>query len=162
MGPGGLTAPVPPHLVSPVLAFLEGEGADAAGRSLFDVLALDDVTLERTHDVIQWLFPLTEASSAVPGSPVLTAGDVAAIQASGLAQCALAAATDRMDRFYRATHDWLMPNDHNHLRITRIIRSLRLLCGDDPADAFKAAILWRVEATRAPVSARSRGYWATA
>lgn len=148
--------------MSPVLAFLEGEGCDASGRSLFDVLALDDAGLDQAHDVIPWLFPLTEPWSAVPGEPVLGTGDVAAIRDSGMAQCALAASTDRMDRFYRASHNWLMPNDHNHKRITHIIRSLRLLCGDDQADAFKAAILWRVEATRAPIGARSRGYWATA
>ncbi len=145
-----------------VVAFLEGEGPDAAGRSVFDVLAFDNAALERTHDFIQWLFPLTEASRAVPDAPVLTADDIAAIQASGLAHCALAAATDRMDAFYQTTHDWLMPNDHNHLRITRIIRSLRLLVGDEPADRFRDAILSRVEATRAPISARSRGYWMTA
>ena len=67
-----------------------------------------------------------------------------------------------MEAFYRATHDWMMPNDHNHLRITRIIRSLRLLRGDDEADAFRNAILALVEAARAPISARSRGYWSTA
>jgi hypothetical protein len=55
-----------------------------------------------------------------------------------------------------------MPNDHNHRRITRIIRSLRLLQGDEAADAFRDAILARVQETRAPVSARSLGYWATA
>ena len=148
--------------MSAIVAFLEGEGPDARGRTLFDVLAFDDALIEQRHDFIQWLFPLTEPSAAVAGSPVLTSEDVAAIQASGMAQIALAAATDRMDRFYRATHDWLMPSDHNHLRISRIIRSLRLLSGDAQAEAFKAAILWRVEATRAPVSARSRGYWATA
>ncbi len=148
--------------MSPVLAFLEGEGCDARGRTVFDVLAFDDAAIESQHDFIQWLFPLTEASAAVAGSPVLTPEDVVAIRDSTLAQCTLAAATDRMDRFYRATHDWLMPADHNHLRITRIIRSLRLLSGDDQAEAFKAAILWRVEATQAPVSALSRGYWATA
>lgn len=145
-----------------IVAFLEGEGPDDGGRSLFGILAFDDVRLETTHDFVQWLFPLTEPSGAVPGSPVLGPGDVDAIRASGMAQCALAAATDRMDAFYRATHDWLMPNDHNHRRITRIIRSLRLLRGDEAADAFRAAILARVEATRAPISARSRGYWATA
>ena len=145
-----------------VVAFLEGEGPDVAGRSVFDVLAFDNATLERTHDFIQWLFPLAEVSGAVPDAPVLTADDIAAIQASGLAHCALAAATDRMDAFYRTTHDWLMPNDHNHRRITRIIRSLRLLVGDAQADAFRDAILARVEETRAPVSVRSRGYWATA
>ncbi len=145
-----------------IVAFLEGEGPDARGRTLFDVIAMDNAALERTHDFIQWLFPLREPSRAVPDAPVLTDADVEAIRESGMAQIALAAATDRMDAFYAATHDWLMPNDHNHLRITRIIRSLRLLQGDEAADAFRAAILARVAATRAPVSARSRGYWATA
>ncbi len=145
-----------------ITAFLEGEGPDAYGRTLFDVLAMDNAALERNHDFIQWLFPLREPSRAVPDAPVLTDADVETIKESGMAQIALAAATDRMDAFYRATHDWLMPNDHNHLRITRIIRSLRLLVGDEEADVFKAAILSRIETTRAPVSARSRGYWATA
>lgn len=145
-----------------ITAFLEGDGPDARGRTLFDVLAMDNAALEQNHDFIQWLFPLREPSRAVPDAPVLTDAEVEAIKESGMAQYALAAATDRMDAFYRATHDWLMPNDHNHLRITRIIRSLRLLVGDEQADAFKAAVLSRVEATRAPVSARSRGYWMTA
>lgn len=145
-----------------IAAFLEGEGPDGRGRTVFDVLAMDNAALERNHDFIQWLFPLREPSRAVPDAPVLTDAEVEAIRHSGMAQIALAAATDRMDAFYRATHDWLTPNDHNHLRITRIIRSLRLLVGDDQADAFRAAVLARVEATRAPVSARSRGYWTTA
>jgi hypothetical protein len=148
--------------MSAITAFLEGDGTDSRGRTIFDVIVFDDDALERTHDFIQWLFPLTEHSRAVPDAPVLTAAEVEAIRRSVMAQCALAAATDRMAAFYGATHDWLMPNDHNHLRITRIIRSLRLLRDDAAADAFKAFILARVEATRAPVSARSRGYWTTA
>ena len=148
--------------VGPIVAFLEGEGPDGRGRTLFEVLAFDNAALERTHDFIQWLFPLREPSTAVPDAPVLTPDDIETIQNSTMAQCALAAATDRMEAFYRATHDWMMPNDHNHLRITRIIRSLRLLRGDDEADAFRASILSLVEAARAPVSARSRGYWQTA
>ena len=146
----------------PIVMFLEGEGVDARGRTVFDVLSMNDVALEHTHDFIQWLFPLPEASSAVPDSPVLTPDDIQAIRVSELAPMALAAGTDRMSAFYRSTHGWLMPNDHNHLRITRIIRSLRLLVGDAEADAFRDDILERVEATRAPVSVRSRGYWATA
>ncbi|MFN3668714.1 MAG: opioid growth factor receptor-related protein [Brevundimonas sp.] len=146
----------------PIVMFLEGEGVDARGRTVFDVLSMNDVALEHTHDFIQWLFPLPEASSAVPDAPVLTPDDIQAIRVSELAPMALAAGTDRMSAFYRSTHDWLMPNDHNHLRITRIIRSLRLLVGDAEAEAFRDDILERVEATRAPISARSRGYWATA
>jgi hypothetical protein len=149
-------------VAGPVLAFLEGEGRDARGRSVFDVLAMNDAAIEHTHDFIQWLFPLPEPSAAVPESPVLTADDIEAIRASDLAPIALSGATDRMTAFYRSTHDWLMPNDHNHRRITRIIRSLRLLVGDAAADGFRDMILARVAETRAPVNARSRGYWATA
>ena len=98
----------------------------------------------------------------MPDAPVLTPGDIQAIRDSELAPIALAGATDRMAAFYRTTHDWLMPNDHNHRRITRIIRSLRLLAGDADADAFRAGILERVEMTRAPISLLSRGYWETA
>ena len=125
----------------PIVMFLEGEGTDARGRSVFDILAMNDVALERTHDFIQWLFPLPEPSSAVPDSPVLSPDDIQAIRISELAPMAMGAATDRMAAFYQSTHDWLMPNDHNHRRITRIIRSLRLLVGDDEADAFHAFIV---------------------
>ena len=148
--------------VSAIVAFLEGEGPDGWGRNVLDVIAFGDVRLETTHDYIQWLFPLDEPSEAMPGAPVLTPEDVAVIRGSDMAQCALAAGVDRMSAFYLTTHDWLMPNDHNHRRITRIIRSLRLLVDDSAADAFRTMILTRVEATRAPISARSRGYWTTA
>jgi hypothetical protein len=149
-------------VASPILAFLEGEGTDARGRTVFHVLAMNDAALEETHDFIQWLFPLPEPSAAVPDAPVLSPDDIRAIRESELAPQALAAATDRMASFYRSTHGWLMPNDHNHRRITRIIRSLRLLVGDAEADAFRAFIMAGVQVTRAPVSARSLGYWATA
>lgn len=148
--------------VGPVVAFLEGDGPDGGGRTLFDVIRLDDVALEQTHDFIQWLFPLPEPSAAVPDAPVLSPADIEAIRNSPMARNAMAAATNRMIAFYCTTPDWLRPHDHNHLRITRIIRSLRLLRGDAEADAFRDAILSLVEAARAPVSARSRGYWATA
>ena len=54
----------------PVVMFLEGEGTDARGRSVFDVISMNDVAIERTHDFIQWLFPLPEPSAAIPDSPV--------------------------------------------------------------------------------------------
>jgi Opioid growth factor receptor (OGFr) conserved region len=145
-----------------VLAFLEGGGPDARGRTVFEVLGFDNAALERTHDYIQWLFPLNEPSGAVPDAPVLKADEIEAIQASATAQMVLAAATDRMTIFFGQTRHWLAPADHNHLRITRIIRSLRLLRGDGPANAFRDDVLACVKAMQAPVSARSRGYWMTA
>ena len=98
----------------------------------------------------------------MPESPVLTEDEATAICDSVMAQCTLAAATDRIVAFYRNNDHWLKAADHNHLRITRIIRALRRLRGDEEADAFRAAILAKVTTTGAPVSLRSRGYWMTA
>ena len=139
--------------------FLDGRGADDAGRTLDDVLAFTDAELERRHDFIQWLFPLPEPSRAVPGSPVLDPADAAAIRASPAAQANLARAAERMLAFYARTSEWRAPFDHNHLRITRIIRSLRLLAGDAAADDFRAALLSRVEAEGIAVNATSLRFW---
>ena len=148
--------------VSALTAFLRGEEPDAAGRLIADVLAFTDEELERRHDFIQWLFPLPEPSAAVPGSPVLTSADIAALRSSPAAQASLSAAADRMLLFYESTSWWRRASDHNHLRITRIIRSLRLLAGDEAADGFRRKILDLVEASDAPINATSLRYWAAA
>lgn len=143
----------------PVFDFLTGAGPDGAGREVFEVLAMDDAALEETHDFIQWLFPLRERSGANPDAPVLGAADVEAIRESGLAEAALAAATDRMAIFYLRNGHWLTISDHNHRRITRIIKSLRLLRGDEAADAFRDLILARVAEAGSPVGAPTLGFW---
>jgi hypothetical protein len=123
---------------------------------------MDDEVLEARHDFIQWLFPLPEPSAAVQGSPVLSDADVAAVHGSAVAQANLRAAAERMLAFYAGTSHWLASFDHNHLRITRVVRSLRLLLGDADADAFRAAVLLRVRETDAPVNATTLRYWAAA
>ena len=148
--------------MSPIVAYLSGEGADSAGREVFEVLAFDDPAIEQVHDFIQWMFPLRERSGAQPNAPVLTDEDVEAIRESMAAQAALAAATDRMAIFYYRNGHWLTATDHNHLRITRIIKSLRLLRGDALADAFRDLILARVEEAGSPVGAPTLGFWARA
>jgi hypothetical protein len=126
------------------------------------VLGFSDSDLEAVHDYIQWLFPLPTRSAAQPQSPVLTEAEIAAIRADPRAVDTLKAATDRMLRFYRDTRWWLSSHDHNHLRITRILHSLRLLVGPEEAKAFYKAILALNEAAGAPVNTRSLHYWAEA
>jgi hypothetical protein len=145
--------------VSDVVGFLEGSGRDAAGRSIYEVLGYGLGPLESRHDFIQWLFPLPTPSRAVPGAPVLTPSDIETLRASRIAQTNLAAATATMTRFYAVTDHWLQADNHNHLRISRIIKSLRLLVGDAAADDFRRQVLRRVETTRAPISAATREFW---
>ncbi len=80
-------------------AFLAGEGQDARGRSVRDVLGILDEELEVHHDWVQWLFPLPTPSAAVPGSPVLTTSDIAAIRADPRAVETLERASERLIRF---------------------------------------------------------------
>lgn len=143
-----------------LLTFLVADGCDAAGRRFDDVLAFGDAELEAHHDFIQWLFPLDEPSRAVPNSPTLTRETIAALRASPVAQDRVAQAADRMLRFYRDTKAWRRPFDHNHLRITRIIKSLRLLAGDAAADGFRQSVSDLARDT--PIDASARAFWARA
>jgi len=143
----------------PVLDFLEGKGKDNSGSFIHDILAFDDAALERKHDFIQWLFPLPEPSRAQPSSPVLTTDEIKAIRASSEAQANLGRATRRMMDFYQQNDHWLRSYDHNHLRITRIVRSLVVLKSRQAAQEFLSAIEGRVEAAGNPVNSDSRDYW---
>jgi hypothetical protein len=144
---------------SAIVLFLTGEGRDHRGRSVEDVLGFDDAMLERSHDYIQWLFPLSEASRFSLNAPVLTAQSLAELAASAAAKTNLKRACDRMLAFYRANDHWLTAFDHNHLRITRIIRSLALILGREKARHFHNEIKALVEAAGNPVNAGSLRYW---
>jgi hypothetical protein len=144
---------------TPLADFLSGQGRDGAGRSLEAVLAQDDSWLEHRHDFIQWLFPTPHGSAFNPGAPVLTPGEMAAIRSSAAALGNLRRALARMRAFYEAGGPWLTAQDHNHLRITRIIESTRLLLGDAEAAEFHRAILAREEAAGGPVNAASKAFW---
>jgi hypothetical protein len=134
-------------------------GKDGRGRSAQDVLAFDDNRLEAVHDYIQWLFPLRTRSMAQPGAPVLSEAEAAAIRSDPRAGAALRQASETMLGFYGRYDGWLTWADHNHLRISRIIRSLRDLLGEEAARGFHEAILKRHEAAGRPVNPTSLRYW---
>jgi hypothetical protein len=145
--------------MSAVVSFLSGEAPDRRGRTVREILGMWDDELEEHHDYIQWLFPLTTHSAAVPGSPVLTEGDVAAIRADPRCIEHLRRARERMLQFYRDTRHWLRPSDHNHLRITRIIKSLHLVVGPEDAREFFEEVISLNAAAGAPVNEASLRYW---
>ena len=116
--------------------FLNGTGPDHQGRNLRDIWDLDDNAIEQTHDFIQWIFPLTEKSMSVPGVPTLSAEDVEAIRASEVARTNLEKSAQWYLGFLQRNDHWIKAYDHNHLRITRAIKSIRLLVSRETAEAF--------------------------
>ena len=116
--------------------FLNGSGPDHQGRYLRDIWDLDDNAIEQTHDFIQWIFPLTEKSMSVPGVPTLSAEDIEAIRTSEVARSNLEKSAQWYLGFLQRNDHWIKAYDHNHLRITRAIKSLRLLVSKETAEAF--------------------------
>jgi len=120
-----------------IVGFLEGKTPDHKGRILAMLLQQTDHQAETTHDYIQWLFPLDELSRSVMGAPVLNELDIEDIRHSKLAQQNLAKSANWFLGFLERNDHWITKYDHNHLRITRVIKSLRLLASDEAADEFR-------------------------
>ena len=142
-----------------VVQFLNGTGIDHRGRSLDDILAWPDDQLEISHDYIQWLFPLSQPSTAVLGSPVLSAADIEAIRGDAAAQRNLLRALDRMRLFYSGTTHWLTPGNHNHLRITRIISSLHKLAQPAAARDFYEFVKASIDAEPGSATPLTLSFW---
>jgi hypothetical protein len=164
----------------PIVEFYSG-GRDPAGRTLEEILAWDDERLEAVHDYIQWLFPTRQPSGVNPFAPLVTGDTVRAFTADESLRHGLHRALDRMLAFYglrrRAdrieidaarfagrARTWLTPNNHNHLRLTRIIDSLSALGLREDALALKQSLLEDVCAGPGVgrVTARTIEFWAAA
>ncbi len=135
-----------------LIDFYRGTGADAAGRSIDQVWAFDHQQLEKVHDYIQWLFPLSTASKYNPNAPLLDAETAkvfcedAALKARLLKSLTLmldfyglklSAGTGGEPQIVKAANysarktNWqdAPPGflNHNLLRLTRMLESLNVL-----------------------------------
>jgi hypothetical protein len=163
-----------------LLRFYRLEGTDTRGRTLPEIWAWDAARLEGVHDYIQWLFPLPEPSAFNPDAPILTDETIDAFRADpelrqrllrslasmldfyGLTLASAGDGTPRLDRardFAAQGGGWLRPGDHNHLRLTRILASLRLLGLEDHSRALYQCLVAIARDHPHAVSATTLGYW---
>lgn len=158
----------PGHLCPELLAFYgDDEGTNSSGYTLELVMGWPDEDWELQHDFIQWLFATDEPSIFNPDAPVLDAATIASFRADPLLGHRLRRSFDRWLAFCGIirTDDGLAfdgPNprvwgrqNHNWLRITRVLRSLNLLGLPDEAQAF-FALLTTIRAKIDPTTWR---YW---
>ncbi len=161
-----------------LMRFFAG-GADDEGRTFDEIMGWDDARLEMVHDYIQWIFPLPERSGANPSAPVLDAATIAAIQGSAAMQDRLREAFLRMLAFYgfaldgdrvvegprfaAASRNWLHAGNHNHLRLTRMLRSLRVLGLEREAaelwDALRGLYERETTAGRRTMTPQTFAFW---
>ncbi len=131
-----------------IVAFYLSQRPDSCGRMIEDIWAWDYQKLESTHDYIQWLFPLKQKSRFNANAPVLNNEVIQAFTTNeqlrirlvkslkvmlsfyGL-QCFEQGNTDieitKSDKYESRKPDWISIGNHNYLRLTRILTSLRIL-----------------------------------
>lgn len=150
--------------------------------TLNTILAWPDAALEYHHDYIQTLFPLPEPSP-ITSAPLVTPTILHAFRSSAPLRAQLLRALARLLAFYglrateitnpvtgggvrvvraanwdQAKRGWVTRFNHNHLRMTRILRSLRVLGLGGNAEALWG-FLREDEEVRGRVGERTIGYW---
>ena len=133
------------------------QAKDSQGRTLQQVLSWNDDKLEYHHDYIQILFPLPEGSPFNPSAPVIDYSTFTTFHIRPELRSNLQKSLLRMLHFYGfgrgadgrivpasnfalASRNWVRRFNHNHLRITRIIRSMRVLGLENDAHEFFMAL----------------------
>lgn len=144
--------------------FYQGTGPDSDGRGIEDILKWSEEignsksilheSLEYTHNYIQWLFPLEEPSQYNPDAPILTGPSISFLKRNPKCQENITRSFDMMLEFYGLQYDqeinevtaresfperkenWMNRENHNYLRISRILTSLRLLGQENRSTAF--------------------------
>lgn len=161
--------------LKPVAIYLDG--VDYKGRTLNQILSMSPSELEVTHDYIQVLFPTVELSGSNRQAPVVSEATLNALNADPVlrqrVEQGLLQSFDKMLTFYGLSRredgtvsltspltedvQWVKEGNHNSLRLTRIISSLRLFGGGNLADSLKDFLLGTL-----PKDHSSAWYWQAA
>lgn len=147
--------------MSQVIEFFENRVPNNAGYMIDDILTQKDYWLEASHDWVQWMFPLKDLSNFNEDAPILTDEDIEFFKSPKAASVAAnyIAGINRMLIFMgldsntssgnveievvseeRAMQVWAGQFNHNHLRITRMLKSMMLLGFNDYAVALYDAM----------------------
>lgn len=163
---------------------------DEEGRTLSSILAWPDSKLESSHDYIQQIFPLPEQSTFNPSAPLISAQVFSTFRERADLRGRLRESFIRILAFYgleqrisdtdsgktedvvleivkapnfnKASRNWVKLFDHNHLRITRVIRCLRVLGLEQEAEAFFNALESIYQSCGGKISNRSLIFWTRA
>lgn len=151
------------------VAFLEGRGVNNHKQTINQVLNLSDDELERQHDYIQSVFPLTEQSAAINLAP-LTEDELDQLQASVTAKDNVCKMYHRMLAFWKLDGDlflqwdnverhWNQPNNHNFRRMTRVYKSLELLQMEPERRDFQNRMQYLLHQPACQISESTRLIW---
>ena len=141
------------------------------------VLAHSYKWFEKEHSYIQWLFPLPVPSIYNPNAPILDRETIDFFQSNARCQRNMYLASVVMLDFYGLRYQygvvgcalnwmeryplWITPKNHNFMRITRMIKSMRILGFRSEARQFFAFLeRWYQDKDFNPIiGAETLEYW---
>lgn len=148
-----------------ILDFLSGIGKDYYGRTYKELIEENDQQIENCHDAVQFCFPLHENSRLAKVFPIITKEIANEAKQNPNIINNLLLAKDRFEKFFAIGNyedvdkqrKWCKPRNHNLLRITRIIRCLRIFGLD--VEAYKFYQNVRKVADRFGIPNDTYSYW---
>ena len=142
--------------------FLLNESCDHKGRMLSDIYKFSDKEIEATHDFIQIVFPLAEPSFWSSNKYFIgSQQQIDSLSKNKNVKEAILQSASWYISFLKRNNHWKNVNDHNLKRITRMIKSVRLIVGDIEADKIKKEII-SIKNIEKLVSQKSIKYWENA
>lgn len=163
---------------SKLVHFYSSAGTDSEGRTIAEILAWNDDKLEHVHNYIQWLFPLREASAFNSDAPTLTDEDLREFARNAALRQNMLKSFERLLRFYGLklengrimkaesfpdrARNWLTSRNHNFLRITRILKCLKILGFEKEAGMFLTCLGDIYKSHRSTIGGETYSYWMTA
>lgn len=116
--------------------FHDAKAPLANGHKRDSLLMMPDDEFESNHGFIQWAFPTAEKSNQNFNAPVLDLGSAIWLAERNDVSEFLEDMSVRFLEFLKKNDHWKSRYNHNHLRISRAIDSLRLLHSWELADWF--------------------------
>jgi hypothetical protein len=145
-----------------IISFYEGKSLDYKGRSLDDILSMTDNDLEECHDFIQVLFPNREPSSFNPKAPLLDDETVEHFKRRADLKKVVKLILNRMISFYDMGAEypwWCTKHNHNYLRCTRILNTLREFGMKQELDMFYTRLLVIAKNNSEVITSETVSYW---
>lgn len=130
----------------------------SSGHRRADLLNLTDAEFERHHGFIQWAFPTPEESYNNFSAPLLDLGTAIWLSEDAETISFLERMAVRFLQFLKDNSRWKVDYDHNHLRISRIIHSLRILHSFELAQWFHQQVI-DLAGDSYELMTRPRLYW---
>lgn len=164
-----------------LIEYYIGKGTDSAGRTFDEAILLNERAMEKSHDVVQWVFPTITPSQMQKHSPVLDDATIKILKDDLLFKSRYKYALEKYLTFWRIpfrispytasilidetipdglNQSWTYAGDHNQLRLARVLESTRLLGLENTSrDLFHALIRFVGKDNEHDITARNVAYW---